>query len=444
MIKQALLPAASFAARREQFLSQMPENSVALFPAGHEQTRSNDTEYLFCQNKNFFYLTGFHEPDAVLALVKEQGEALTVLFCRDKDPLQEVWHGRRVGPEQGKSLYQFDQTYALSELDEQAMLILEGKTELQFVQGENPAFEEQVFAWFDVIRQGVKQGKCAPHIIRDCRDAIHEMRVIKSNEELDLMRKVNVISGQAHTRAMEKSHVGMFEYQIEAELLHEFARNGARFAAYNSIVAGGDNANILHYNDNDDDLKNDELLLIDAGGELAGYAADITRTFPINGKFTEPQKLIYQLVLDSQIAAIEAIKPGASFAELNDIVAEVLTKGLIELGILTGDLERLLEEKACKKYFIHGLGHWLGLDVHDVGDYHIDENRRQNRPFEPGMVMTIEPGLYFPAHDDSLDEQWRGIGVRIEDNVLVTESGFENFTVNVPKTIEEIEKVMAK
>ena len=269
------------------------------------------------------------------------------------------------------------------------------------------------------------------------------MRLHKSNAELDIMRQVNVISGAAHQRAMQQSQAGKFEYQIEAELLHEFASNGARYPAYSSIVAGGDNANILHYTDNDEALKNGDLLLIDAGGELAGYAADITRTFPVNGKFSEPQSLIYQLVLDSQNLAIAAIKPGQTLAELNRIVCEFLTKGLYDLGILQGNLTILIAQRACKKYFIHGLGHWLGLDVHDVGDYHASAMREQLRPFADGMVLTIEPGIYIPSTDKSVDEKWRGIGVRIEDNIAITATGFENLTVNAPKTIADIEALMA-
>ena len=242
---------------------------------------------------------------------------------------------------------------------------------------------------------------------------------------------------------MEKTLAGKFEYQIEAEILHEFARNGARFPAYASIVAGGDNANILHYTNNDDVLNDGELLLIDAGGELAGYAADITRTFPVNGKFTASQRALYQLVLDVQNAVIEQIIPNINFAQLNAFTCEFLTKGLIELGILSGDLTALIEEKSCKKYFIHGLGHWLGLDVHDAGDYQVNKDKRQLRSFEPGMVMTIEPGLYIPLDDDSVDEKWRGIGIRIEDNILVTDQCHENLTKNAPKSIKAIESLMA-
>ncbi len=446
-MKHTLLAVEDFIVRRQQFIKQMPNNSIALVSAASEVTRSNDTEFPFCQNKNFYYLTGFNEPEAVLVLIKTIGgefEQQSILFCREKDPLQEVWHGRRIGPEKVIADYGFEQSFVLTELDELIPQYLNNKGQLLFCHGDVSAFDKQIFSWLAVVKAGNRQGKKAPTAIIDCANLIHEMRLIKSDNELAVMRQVNIISGNAHQRAMKKSAVGKFEYQIEAEILHEFALNGARHPAYSPIVAGGDNANILHYTDNDQALNNNELLLIDAGGELAGYAADITRTFPINGKFTESQKIIYQLVLDMQQLAINAVKPKANFAELNVLTCEFLTQELYKLGILTGDLTQLIADKACKKYFIHGLGHWLGLDVHDVGDYHINDQREQLRSFEPGMVMTIEPGIYIPLTDVTVDEKWRGIGVRIEDNIAVTDQGHENLTVNAAKSISDIEQLMNK
>lgn len=446
MIKNTLLSVEEFCQRRHDFIAQMPENSIALITAGKEVTRSNDTEYPFCQNKHFYYLTGFNEPDAVLVLLKTANnvQGKSVLFCREKDRLQEVWHGRRVGQQKAVEYYQVDQCFMLSEMHEQIMPLISGKASLLLSQPEQNEFQHQVHTWLNELRKSARTGTKAPKALIDSSAILNEMRLHKSHAELDIMRQVNKISGVAHQRAMQQTQAGKFEYQIEAELLHEFARNGARYPAYNSIVAGGDNANILHYTDNDDVLNNGDLLLIDAGGELAGYAADITRTFPINGKFSPAQKAIYQLVLDSQNLAIDAIKPGESLAELNRIVCNFLTKGLYDLGILTGDLTVLLAQRACKKYFIHGLGHWLGLDVHDVGDYHANEQREQLRPFVEGMVMTIEPGIYIPENDQSVAQKWRGIGVRIEDNILVTKNGYENLTVNAPKTIADIESLMAR
>ncbi len=446
MIKNTLLPVAEFCQRRRDFIAQMPANSIALISAGKEVTRSNDTEYPFCQSKHFYYLTGFNEPDAMLVLINidEVNSAKSILFSREKDALQEVWHGRRVGQKQAVVDYQVDSCFSLAELDQQLLSLIAGKSAVLICQPELAEFQQQVLAWLKQVRKAARSGVKAPTSLIDCSEILDEMRLHKSAAELDIMRQVNVISGAAHQRAMQATTAGKFEYQIEAELLHEFARHGARYPAYGSIVAGGDNANILHYTDNDDTLNNGDLLLIDAGGELAGYAADITRTFPVNGQFTEPQALIYQLVLDSQNLAIAAIKPQQTFAQLNNIVCDFLTQGLYDLGILQGDLAELMAQKACKKYFIHGLGHWLGLDVHDVGDYHSNSQREQLRPFAAGMVMTIEPGIYIPLSDQTVDEKWRGIGVRIEDNILVTTSGFENLTVNAAKTIADIEQLMSQ
>jgi Xaa-Pro aminopeptidase len=445
MIKNTLLPVAEFCQRRNDFIAQMPVNSIALISAGQEVTRSNDTEYPFCQNKHFYYLAGFNEPDAILALIKgdEATSAQSVLFSREKDHQQEIWHGRRVGQVQAVEVYQFNKCFSLAEIDEQLLSLMAGKTAVLICQHEQKTFQQQVLSWLAEIKKAGRTGVKAPTTLIDCSTLLDEMRLHKSNAELDIMRQVNVISGGAHQRAMQQTKAGKFEYQIEAELLHEFATNGARYPAYSSIVAGGDNANILHYTNNDDVLNDGDLLLIDAGGELAGYAADITRTFPVNGKFTAAQQVIYQLVLDSQNLAIAAIKPEQNLAELNRIVCDFLTRGLHDLGILKGNLNILLVQRACKKYFIHGLGHWLGLDVHDVGDYHASQQREQLRPFVAGMVMTIEPGIYIPKNDQTVDEKWRGIGVRIEDNVLVTATGYENLTVNAPKTIAEIEALMA-
>lgn len=440
MIKHALLPASEFAARRAKLFAKLPASSLLVVRSGHEQTRSNDTEYHFCPDKNFFYLCGFQEPEAMLLLVKGDTEQ-TILCCREKDPLQEVWHGKRVGPEAAVSQYGVDDALTSNEGDDAIVDYLSQVKHL-FVCFEDNELMAMAPEWLSQVAGERRIGKNPASNISDAAPLIHELRLIKSDAELDVMRQANELSGKAHQRAMLAASDGKFEYQVEAELLHEFAINGARFAAYNSIVAGGDNANILHYTDNNEQLKNGELLLIDAGGELAGYAADITRTFPVSGEFTTPQKAIYQLVLDSQLAAVEAIKPGQTLSALNDIVCKVLTEGLVSLGILQGDVEELVQNKACKQYFIHGLGHWLGLDVHDVGDYQSNEKRQQLRAFEPGMVMTIEPGLYIPM-DADVDEQWRGIGVRIEDNIAVTEHGYENLTVNVPKSIDDIESLIA-
>lgn len=437
----ASLPLSDFKTHRANFFDKMKPNSIALFGAASEVTRSNDTEYAFCQNKHFYYLTGFNEPDALLLLLKKDNNPQAILFSLPKDKSHEVWHGRRVGQEKACLQYNFDQSYVLDELSSLLPNYLNGLSQVYFC-FDNSGMSQQVFTWLSHVRSTARQGSKVPEVLIDASPIINELRLIKSANEIELMRQVNYISGLAHQRAMQKAAVGMFEYQIETELLHEFSRHGARHPAYASIVAGGDNANILHYTDNGETLQNNDLLLIDAGGELSGYAADITRTFPVNGKFTAPQTVLYQLVLDTQLTVISAIKPGITFAKLNEIANECLTQGLLDLAILSGDLAQLLLDKACKKYFIHGLGHWLGLDVHDVGDYHINENKQQCREFVAGMVLTIEPGLYMPNDDDELDEKWRGIGIRIEDNIVVTKQGYENLTVNSPRTINDIEALM--
>ncbi|MBL4940426.1 MAG: Xaa-Pro aminopeptidase [Colwellia sp.] len=438
----AKLSMSDFQSHRDNFFAKMTDNSVAFFPAATETTRSNDTEFAFCQNKNFYYLTGFNEPNALLILLKQSDSEQAILFSLPKDRKHEIWHGRRVGQAHACQEYGFDQCFTLVEQDDLIAQYLHGLSQVYFA-FDDEQLSQQIFGYLAQVRANVRQGAKVPTQLNDASPIINELRLIKSANEIELMRQVNFISGLAHQRAMQKTQAGLFEYQIENEILHEFTRYGARYAAYATIVAGGDNANILHYTNNGEQLQNSDLLLIDAGGELSGYAADITRTFPINGKFTEPQKSLYQLVLDTKSTVIAAIKPGITFAKLNHIAHQCLTQGLVELGILTGDLTELVKDKACKKYFIHGLGHWLGLDVHDVGDYHSNEAKAQLREFLPSMVLTIEPGLYMPLDDKNIAKKWRGIGIRIEDNIVVTEHGCENLTANCPETIAEIEALMA-
>jgi len=439
----AKLPLSEFETHRKNFFAKMADNSIAFFPAASDVTRSNDTEFAFCQDKSFFYLTGFNEPDALLVLVKRDAQQQAILFSLPKDKGHEIWHGRRVGQEKACQEYGFDQCFTLAEKNDLISSYLDGSSNVYLAFNDKRLFQ-QVFTYLAQVRAKVRQGVQVPTQLIDASPIIDDLRLIKSCDEIELMRQVNFISGLAHQRAMQKTQVGLFEYQIENEILHEFTRHGARYAAYATIVAGGDNANILHYTDNSESLNDNDLLLIDAGGELFGYAADITRTFPVNGKFTTPQKVLYQLVLDAKTQVIAAIKPGVTFAKLNEIANEYLTKGLLELEILSGDLAELVKEKACKKYFIHGLGHWLGLDVHDVGDYHINDKKEQCREFVLGMVLTIEPGLYMPLDDINIAKQWRGIGIRIEDNIVVTSNGCENLTANCPETITDIEALMAK
>lgn len=428
----------TYVKRRQALSNQIGSSSVAIVSAAFEKVRSLDTEYLFRQDSYFYYLTGFVEPEALLVL--KQGKS--ILFCRDKDKMAEVWQGRRMGAEKAVEKLQVDEAYPLSEMAERLPELISGSDTFWYADGLYKSRDRMLEKLFKQLRAGAKRGLKAPSTRKDIRVLLDEMRLIKDEQELAIMRKAAEITSAAHCRAMEKAHPGMMEYQLEAELHHEFARKGARFPAYNTIVGAGDNACILHYTENQDFMAGGELVLIDAGCELNGYAADITRTFPVNGLFSEPQKLLYQLVLDSQYAAIEQVQPGKNFDAANQAAIRVLVEGLVKLGILKGNVEELIDESAQKEYFMHGIGHWLGLDVHDVGDYQ-RENQRQKRAFEPGMVLTIEPGLYIDE-DAEVDPQWRGLGIRIEDNLIITESGHEIITHGVPKEIAEIEALMGE
>ncbi len=424
--------------RRQQLLAQLPANSVVLIAAASEQSRSRDTEYPFRQNSDFWYYTGFNEPDALLILSKDQqAHCDALLLCRDKDPLAEIWQGRRLGPAAALTTLGL-KAASISEQHEQLTLAINGKNAGYLTLGEQPALEQQLASIMQNLRQREKRGDIAPMCLHDLRPFSSEQRLIKDEAELATMRRAAQISSQAHHRAIQFCRAGAFEYQLEAEILHEFAMQGARFPAYNSIVGSGENGCILHYTENSCQLKSGDLVLIDAGCELAGYAADISRTFPVNGRFSAEQAAIYQLVLAAQLACIAAVKPGATFAELNHIAEQILTEGLLKLGILQGDLTELITSKACKQYFMHGIGHWLGLDVHDVGAYKV---AGADRPFAAGMVLTIEPGLYI-APGAPTAEKWWGLAVRIEDNILVTSEGAENMTAACVKSLTDIEQLM--
>ncbi len=426
-----------YLARQHQLLAQMKHNSVAVIPAAKEITRSRDTEFPFRQDSDFFYLTGFNEPDAMLVLIKGE-EQKSVIYVRAKDKTAEIWHGRRMGAEAAVTQLPVDEAYTLAELDQGLIDAVNQKSTLYFGQGVYKDIDEQIFTLLNTLRGAPKKGYRAPEVIRDVRTLVHEMRLFKSPAEQTIMRRAGEISADAHKRAMRFAKPGATEYQLEAELHHHYAMNGARYPAYGTIVGSGDNATILHYTENESPLKDGNLVLIDSGCELEGYAADITRTFPVNGTFSDAQKAVYNVVLKAQYAALDLVKPGNTLAQAAQVVNRVLTEGLIDLGLLEGNLEELLESQAYRAFYMHGLGHWLGLDVHDVGEYKQDE---KDRPFEPGMVLTIEPGLYI-SEDAPVAEQYRGIGIRIEDDVLVTENGHENLTASVPKEIAEIEALM--
>ncbi len=428
-----------FLRRRQALLAQMAPASAALIFSAPEATRSADSEYPYRQNSDFWYFTGFNEPEAVLVLIKsDDTHNHSVLFNRLRDKTAEIWFGRRLGQEAAPEKLGVDRALAFSEINEQLYQLLNGLDVVYHAQGEYGYADEILFTALNTLRKGSRQNLTAPLSITDWRPLVHEMRLFKSAEEIDVLRRAGEISALAHTRAMQACRPGMFEYQLEGEILHEFNRHGARFASYNTIVGGGENGCILHYTENESELRDGELVLIDAGCEYQGYAGDITRTFPINGKFTPAQREIYDIVLASLDAALILFRPGTSIQEVTGEVVRIMITGLVKLDILKGDVDQLITDNAHRAFFMHGLSHWLGLDVHDVGVYGPD----RLRPLEPGMVLTVEPGLYI-APDADVPPQYRGIGIRIEDDILITENGNENLTASVVKKADEIEALMA-
>lgn len=430
-----------FARRRGLLMADMQENSIAIIPSASEKVRNHDVTYPFRQDSNFYYLTGFDEPDAVAVLIPGREHGEYVLFCRDKDATRELWDGYRAGPEGACQQYNADDAFPIGDIDEILPGLLEGRECVYYAMGRHREFDAQVMDWVNSIRANIRSGAQPPGEFINLDHFLHDLRLYKSAAEIKMMKEAGRISANAHKRAMRFCQPGIYEYQLEAEILHEFAMSGARLPAYNSIVGGGANACILHYVENNQQLKNGDLVLIDAGCELDYYAADITRTFPVNGKFSPEQKAIYQLVLDAQLAAIEQAQPGNHWNQPHDATVKVITQGLIDLGLLQGDLEQLIEEQAYTDFYMHRAGHWLGMDVHDAGDYKVDG---QWRVLEPGMVMTIEPGIYISPNNENVAEKWRGIGVRIEDNVVITRTGNQILTNDVPKTVDEIEALMAE
>jgi len=425
--------------RRQALLATMKPGSAALIFAAPEATRSNDSEYPYRQSSDFWYFTGFNEPEAVLVLIKsDDTHNHSVLFNRVRDLTAEIWFGRRLGQEAAPEKLGVDRALAFSEINEQLAQLLNGLDDVYHAQGEYAYADEIVFTALDTLRKGSRQNLKAPASVTDWRPVVHEMRLFKSPEELEVMRRAGEISALAHTRAMERCRPGMFEYQLEGEILHEFTRHGARFPSYNTIVGGGENGCILHYTENESELRDGDLVLIDAGCEYKGYAGDITRTFPVNGKFTPAQRAIYDIVLDSLETALTLFRPGTTIQEVTGEVVRIMVTGLVNLEILNGDVEQLIAENAHRAFFMHGLSHWLGLDVHDVGFYGPD----RSRVLEPGMVLTVEPGLYI-APDADVPAQYRGIGIRIEDDIVITETGNENLTATVVKKADDIEALMA-
>ena len=428
-----------FAQRRRDFMEAIGSEAVAVLTANSEQSRSNDTNFPYRPSSDILYLTGFREPEAIIVIAPGHDEGSFAMFVRPRDEKAELWDGRRAGVDGACQEYGADVAYAIDEIDEQLPQFLAGRETLYYTLGRDPDFDERVTRWMSSLRHRRSEPPAAPRALVDVRDPLHEMRLRKRPEEIELMRRANRISGEAHTLAMKHCRPGMQEYELQALIEYHFQRNGAEFPAYPSIVGAGANATCLHYTDNRDTIEQGEVVLVDAGCELEYYAGDITRSFPASGTFTDLQRDVYQAVLDSQIAAIDEIEPDLPFDELQARTVERLTQSLVDLGILEGEIDELIDEEAYKPYFPHKIGHWMGIDVHDVGPYHTDQG--DWRTLKPGMVLTVEPGLYFPESDESIPEDFRGLGIRIEDDVLVTADGCENLT-DCPKTVEEIEEIV--
>ena len=426
----------TFTDRRVRLAGQL-QQGVAIITNGPEVTRNRDSHYPYRFDSYFHYLTAFPEPEAVCVVIAGN-QPLSVLFCRDKDEEREIWDGYRYGAEAAKQVFGFDEAYSITQLDEKLPELLANQPRFAYLVGEDSNWDSQVLGWLNAVRAKSRAGVSAPEEIIDVRRWLDEMRLIKDDAELDVMRRAATISSAAHRRAMAKARPGKFEYEIEAELLHDFVRHGARHQAYSSIVAGGANACVLHYVENSAQLKDGELLLIDAGCELDGYASDITRTFPVNGKFSAAQKAVYELVLQAQLAAIDKVRPGARWNEPHDAALRLLAQGMVDLKLLQGEVDGLIEQGAYKRFYMHRTGHWLGRDVHDAGEYKIQGEWRE---LVPGMVLTVEPGFYIRPADD-IPAEFHNIGIRVEDDVAVTATGHEVLS-SAPKTVAEIEACMA-
>jgi Xaa-Pro aminopeptidase len=442
----ALLPrpsaisVAEYRQRRDALMGQLPTNSAVVLPGAGLVTRSRDSEFAFRQNSDFYYLTGIQEPDALLVLLPGRAEGESVVFCLDRDPTMEAWTGRRLGAAGVVTEHGIDQAFENAERDERLSELLAGR-ELLYLPLERAEAVSIAEDAFSDAQAGLRRGRPPLKGWLDICPLIHAMRLLKSDAEIALLRHAAQISAQAHRRAMQISRPGLSEFQLQAELEHEFVWQGASGPAYSTIVGSGANACVLHYIENSAPLSENSLVLIDAGAEFELYAGDITRTFPVSGRFSDAQRALYQVVLNAQQRAVSAVKPGATLADIHQGVVYDLTAGLIELGLLDGEVQARMEDESYRRFYLHSTSHWLGLDVHDVGTYRLDE--QTPRPLAPGMVLTIEPGLYIPS-DEDIPDLYQGIGIRIEDNVVVTHEGHEVLTADVPKQVVEIETLMAK
>ncbi|WP_180048184.1 Xaa-Pro aminopeptidase [Acinetobacter sp. YH12243] len=437
------LTQADFQERRDILAGEMGLRSIAIIATSPVALRNRDADYKYRADSSFFYLTGFAEPEAVAVIetfdTEEEGYTYS-LFCRERDREMEIWNGYRAGVDGAVDDYEADEAYAIDLLDEEILTKLQNKDKLFYRIGHNAEFDARVAKWVATASGESRRGTSAPAQIMQLDRIIDEMRLHKDENEIELMQLASDISAEAHTLAMQKVRPGMMEYALEAELNYVFGKNGC-VPSYNSIVGGGENACILHYVENDKELKDGDLVLIDAACEYQFYASDITRTFPVNGKFSVEQKALYNIVLDAQIAAINAVQIGNSYKEPHNVAVRILVQGLLDLGIMQGDLEEIIQTESFRQFYMHGTGHWLGMDVHDVGTY---KANGEWRAYEEGMVVTVEPGLYIAPDDETVDVKWRGIGIRIEDDVVATKNGPLVLTAKVVKTVEDIEALMAK
>jgi Xaa-Pro aminopeptidase len=420
-------------------MRMMGNDSIAIIPAAAQKIRNRDVDYPFRQDSDCLYLTGFPEPEAVAVLVPGRSQGQYILFCRERDPIKETWHGRRAGQQGAIDEYGADDAFPIADIDEILPGLLEQRGRVYYTIGRDPDFDQRLMGWVNQIRRQIRAGSHPPHEFVSLEYLVHDMRLYKSQAEVAAMKRAAKTSIKAHKRAMRSCAPGMKEYQIEAELLYEFHLAGT-VPAYPLIVGGGENSCILHYTENKDVLNDGDLLLIDAGCECDGYASDITRTFPVNGQFNPAQRELYELVLSAQLAAIKKVAPGNHWNDPHDAAVRTLTKGMVDIGLLKGRPTKLIHDGEYRRFYMHRTGHWLGLDVHDVGDYRIANDWRL---LEPGMTLTVEPGLYIPKGTKGISRRWWNIGIRIEDDVRVTREGCEVLTETLPKTADQIESLMA-
>ncbi|HBH35525.1 MAG TPA: Xaa-Pro aminopeptidase [Gammaproteobacteria bacterium] len=435
------MTAAEFKRRRKQLMRMMGQDSIAIIPAAPERIRSRDVHHPYRPDSDFYYLSGFGEPEAVAVLIPGRKAAEYILFCRPRDPKREQWDGRRAGQEGAIRDFGADDSFPFGDLDEILPRMLEQCERIFYAMGCDPRLDQQMSEWIGKVRARARTGSRGPLEFVALDHYLHDMRLYKSRSEIALMRRAAKMSAQAHINLMKKCRPGLKEYQLQAQFEHETMSKGATGQAYPAIIGGGDNGCILHYIENRDELRDGDLVLVDAGCEIDCYASDISRTWPVNGKFSEAQRQLYGLVLKAQLAAIAKIKPGNKWPQPHQAAVRVITRGLVELGLLKGQTTALIKKKAYKKFYMHKPSHWLGMDVHDVGDYKVDGEWRL---LEPGMVLTVEPGLYIPRGTKGVNKRWQGIGIRIEDDVLVTKDGHEVLSKDAPKTPHEIEALMGK